>query len=199
MKHAYHHKDLRKALIGEAMVMLSESGIAALTLRELARRLGVTHTAPYAHYADKAALLADVANAGFALLADALESAKASNSDPRSALEAMSLAYVRFARGRPHLYRLMFVAEDLADDPNCKLSPESTRAFSALAGTVAALGPPANIDPRDLAVAAWAQVHGIAMLEIDRRMSMKTARSGEDIVAIANDVFVRGLRRVGSA
>jgi AcrR family transcriptional regulator len=196
VKQTYHHKDLRKALIDEAIEMLSESGLASLTLRELARRLGVTHTAPYAHYADKTALLEDVAEAGFSQLADALESAKAPNPDPADALVAMSSAYIRFARERPHLYRLMFAAEELAGNPHCRMSPEGARGFAALSDTVAALRLPSNVDASDLAFAAWAQVHGIAMLEIDHRAT-KTERSGEEIAAIAIRITIGGLRGVG--
>ena len=65
VKQAYHHKDLRNALIDEALAILAQSGPNAITLRELARRLGVTHTAPYAHFADKKTLLEAVADEGF--------------------------------------------------------------------------------------------------------------------------------------
>jgi AcrR family transcriptional regulator len=193
MKQAYHHKDLRNALIDEAIRMLSDSGISTLTLRELARRLGVTHTAPYAHFADKTALLEGIAEAGFAQLADILESEKAEAPNPRHAMTKMSLAYVRFAREQPHLYRLMFAAEELADDPECEMSPEGARAFAAVAETIAQLAPAraANVD--ELAVAAWALVHGVAMLEIDRRMHGHAAHRGEEIVEIATEIFVRGL------
>jgi AcrR family transcriptional regulator len=193
MKQAYHHKDLRNALITEATRMLSESGIAALTLRELARRLGVTHSAPYAHFADKTALLDGIANAGFTQLAGVLEAEKAAAPNPRQAISAMSLAYVRFAREQPNLYRLMFAAEELQEDPEGEMSPEGARAFAAVAGAIAELSPDRASNARVLAVAAWALVHGVAMLEIDHRMHGETKSGGDDIVEVAVETFVRGL------
>ena len=192
LKAAYHHKDLRNALIDEVIAMLDERGYADLTLRELARRLGVTHTAPYAHFADKRELLVAVADAGFALLADLLEAGRAAEPDPVRALEVNGLAYIRFAREHANLYRLMFADPEIADDPECELSPAGERAFGALAELIATLGTPEPL-VRDTAVAVWAFVHGVAMLEIDRRINGKTMRSGDEIFKLGSQAFIRGL------
>jgi len=192
IKATYHHKDLRNALIDEVMTMLDERGYADLTLRELARRLGVTHTAPYAHFADKRELLVAVADAGFARLADLLEAGRAAEPDPVRALEVNGLAYIRFAREHANLYRLMFADPEIADDPECELSPAGERAFSALADLIATLGTPEPL-VRDTAVSIWAFVHGIAMLEIDRRINGKTMRSGDEIFKLGSQAFIRGL------
>src|SRR5579859_6947084 len=98
VKQAYHHKDLRNALVDEAIAVLAEDGSGSLTLRELARRLGVTHTAPYAHFTDKKALLEVVADAGFERLAERIRSARNGAFDPAAAMEAMGSAYIDFAR-----------------------------------------------------------------------------------------------------
>ena len=193
MKAAYHHADLRNALIDEAISVLSESGISGLTLRELARRIGVTHTAPYAHFADKRALLEGVAEVGFARLAETLARAKARGASPEDALITMGVAYVEFAREQPALYRLMFVAPEL-DVDDCEMSPEGEHAFSVLVDAISALGPSLSAPPEDLAVTTWALVHGIAMLEIDGRTKAKTAHTAAELITLATHVLMRGLR-----
>ena len=195
LKQAYHHKDLRNALIDEAIALLAQEGTSGVTLRELSRRLGVTHTAAYAHFADKKALLLDVADVGFARLADTLAAQRASKSDPIEALSAMSFGYISFARENPHLYRLMFADPEIADDPDCEMSPEGDRAFGTLAEAIAATGIPPGTDVRDLAVGFWSLAHGVAMLDIDRRISGKTMKSAQDVISLAQSLLIKGLRR----
>ena len=193
MKQAYHHKDLRNALIDEALSVLASGGSGEITLRELSRRLGVTHTAPYAHFADKLALLEAVANVGFERLAALLEGA-ASEDDPVKALSAMGSAYLGFAQENPNLYRLMFADPELADDPHCELGPAGERAFGALMHGLQRIGVPAGTDPRDLSAAVWSLVHGAVMLELDRRMNGKTMRSAEEVLRLGIFLVLRGLR-----
>ena len=194
VKHAYHHKDLRNALVEEAIAVLQEAGSGNVTLRDLARRLGVTHAAPYAHFADKKALLEAVCEVGFGRLADVLVHTRELFPDPDAALEALGLAYIRFARDNANLYRTMFADAELLNDPECTMSPEGQRAFGQLADIVAAMGPPPEMDVRNLSVAIWAQVHGLAMLEIDQRIDMKTLASAEDVLRLFTAVMIRGMR-----
>ena len=102
---AYHHGALKTALLDAADALLDEGGAGAVSLREAARRAGVSATAPYRHFADKEALLAALATRGFEQFGAALEDAARDESDP---LAAMGLAYVRFALARPGRFRLMF-------------------------------------------------------------------------------------------
>jgi AcrR family transcriptional regulator len=193
VKQAYHHKDLRNALIDEALSVLASEGSAALTLRELGRRLGVTHTAPYAHFADKRALLHAVSDAGFERLGFRLERAE-TTPEPVAALEAMGQLYIAFARENANLYRLMFTDSELADDPECELSVEGARAFAALMRVLERIGPPAGIDLRDLSATVWSMVHGIAMLEIDQRINEKTLRSAEEVLRLGVGLLLAGMR-----
>jgi AcrR family transcriptional regulator len=193
VKQAYHHKDLRNALVDEALAILAVGGPGDITLRELARRLGVTHTAPYAHFSDKRALLHAVSDAGFERLARLLERCEL-QPDPAHAIAAMGREYLRFARENANLYRLMFADPELADDPECELSPGGAAAFSALMRAVERIGPPAGVDVRDLSAAIWALVHGIAMLEIDRRINGKTMQSAEDVLALGSGLLLAGMR-----
>src|SRR5215213_1549384 len=108
----YHHGDLRRALIDTALAMVTDEGAWNFTLREVARRAGVSHAAPYNHFEDKSALLAEVAALGYQSLREAMESA--AGEQPRSArqpLARVGAAYVRFGVEQPAHYRLMFGAE----------------------------------------------------------------------------------------
>src|SRR6516225_10440444 len=104
----YHHRHLRQALIRSALEILSEAGVAGLSLRAAARRARVSAMAPYRHFADKEALLAAVAEHGFRELAARLTAAAATAVDPRAGLAALGVAYVLFACDQPSLLKLMF-------------------------------------------------------------------------------------------
>src|SRR5262245_17606369 len=107
-KKAYHHGDLRRALVDAATRIIEDEGPAGLTLREAARLAGVSVAAPYRHFADKDALLAAVVATGFLGLAEALQKARARAKNPEAALEAVGAAYLRFAEANAPVYRLMF-------------------------------------------------------------------------------------------
>src|SRR5690242_9953019 len=113
----YHHGDLRRQLIAVGEEVLAERGIAALSLREVARRLGVSHNAPFKHFASREALLAAIAEEGFGDLTARLAGAMAVD-DPRQAMTGRALAYVTFALERPAVFRLMFGGQvDAAQHP----------------------------------------------------------------------------------
>jgi AcrR family transcriptional regulator len=166
----YHHGDLRRALIETAMGMLHEDKGWQFTLREVARRAGVSHGAPYKHFPDKAALLAEMALLGFDRLRAATMAAKPRR--PKSLRDeffAMAGAYVRFGASNPALYRLMFGA-DAGKAADVHLNERALAAF----GVVIELlrrgqteGVLRKRDVRGQAAACWAQMHGITMLMID--------------------------------
>jgi AcrR family transcriptional regulator len=145
----YHHGDLRRALLDAALEVLSAEGAAALTLREVARRAGVTHAAPYRHFTDKQALLATVAEEGFRMLAAEMTRGAAPHaSDPRRALEAIGAAYVRFATSQRAHFQVMFgkdidwTREECGLEETADLRREDVRVAGAGAerGTEAPLG-----------------------------------------------------------
>jgi AcrR family transcriptional regulator len=110
-KSAYHHGDLRTALIRSAAALVNDRGLAGVSLREVARRAGVSHAAPYHHFSSKESLLAALAAEGFADLDAALARAESrAGADPRARLEALGVAYVRFALAKPEMFRAMFRA-----------------------------------------------------------------------------------------
>src|SRR5688572_5804005 len=149
---AYHHGDLRAALLRAAGELLEKQGIAALSLREAARSAGVSHNAPYRHFPDREALLAALAAEGFRLLADS----QAAGGRERG------LAYVRFALAHPQRFRLMFGGVlPIGDYP--ELREQGRRAYQQLEEAFKDLGE----DARLAAAAAWSLVHGLANLILD--------------------------------
>lgn len=149
---AYHHGRLRETLIDEAAAAIDEHGIDALSLRELARRAGVSHAAPAHHFGDRSGLLTAIAADGFERLADALGAAG------DDFVEA-GVAYVRFANAEPGRFAVMFRTELLKPDDSA-LEAARDRAGGILAsGAVGALG-----GARADRLAAWSIVHGFATL-----------------------------------
>ncbi len=162
----YHHGDLRAALLREAGRVLATSGPEALSLRELARALGVSHNAPYKHFATRDALLAALATEGFReLTADGHEAA--ANAPPDEVMRARALAYIRFALRRPAIFKLMF-SRDVSGRANAELGDAARTGFFALRQALTGGG--TDRAANDAALAAWAFVHGIAHLLIDSQI-----------------------------
>lgn len=168
----YHHGDLRRALLDAALRVIEEEGLAAMTTRALARRLGVSHAAPAHHFQDREALLVELATEGFRAFADDLEAAAAAAPpDPQARLGTIARAYVRFAIEHPAYVRVMFggsLRDELERPP--ALDRESERAYRVLIDTAAAAAAGAGApggSVHDLAFGSWSLVHGMATLWID--------------------------------
>ncbi|WP_091348368.1 TetR/AcrR family transcriptional regulator [Micromonospora rhizosphaerae] len=167
----YHHGDLRRALLGAAVEAIGESGPTALSLRDLARRAGVSHAAPAHHFGDKAGLLTALAVEGFDLLADALGRAG-------DDLLEIGVAYVRFAVDHQAHFEVMFRPELYrADDP--QVVAARTRAGEALRGGLSALPARSAAEPDRDALAAWSIVHGFATLWLAGALPAGTGRDPE--------------------
>src|SRR5687768_2506171 len=132
----YHHGDLRRALLEEALRTIQAHGVEHLTLRTVGDRLGVSRTALYRHFSDKQALLAAVGREGFRTLREALTEAWEQNGRGRAGFEAMGRAYVHFAVTHPSHYRVMFgrFVESCAKD--AEFTEQATAAFQALVNAV---------------------------------------------------------------
>ena len=171
-KAGYHHGDLRRALIDAALEVIERDGPAALTLRDLAPKLGVTHAAPYRHFRDKHSLLSAVAEEGFRHLRDAMLAAcDEAGPDPEARLLATGVAYVRFATSHRGHFAVMFshVSAPPPDVPD--LPREAAGAFAVLLDAVVAAQRAEMLrrgDPLQLARACWAMVHGLATLLVER-------------------------------
>ncbi len=166
----YHHGDLRRTVIETAMGMLQEDKGWQFTLREVARRAGVSQAAPYKHFPDKAALLSEMALIGFDRLHEALARVKPRR--PKSLRDeffAVAQTYVRFGTSNPALYRLMF-SGNAGSAADVHLSERALAAFGVLIELLErgqADGVLRKRDVRGQAAACWAQMHGITMLSID--------------------------------
>lgn len=162
---SYHHGNLRAALIESATAMIEDGGGEGISLREVAARTGVSQTAPYRHFADKTALLSAVAVSGFQAFAECLDQAIASADEPAERLAAMGRAYVEFAMTRTGMFRLMFLSDLLPNSQDPELGSVAMGTFQRLARVVSACRGDTDSVPRDAtAVAAWALIHGLAML-----------------------------------
>ena len=171
--------------------VLAERGIAALSLREVARRLGVSHNAPFKHFASREALLAAMAEQGFEDLAARL--AGAMTGAPREAMTGRALAYVTFALERPAVFRLMFGGQvDPAHHP--ALAERAESSLRGITRHIAGAYGEAALDEATLS--AWAFVHGLANLLLDGQISegMRKGRSNEELAKAVIAAMATGLR-----
>jgi AcrR family transcriptional regulator len=176
----YHHGDLRRALLHEALRTIQSQGVEGLTLRAVGKTLGVSRTALYRHFADKSALLQAVAGEGFRTLRLELLDAWETGGRGREGFEAMGVAYVRFALAHPSHYRVMFGGFVDSDAADPELMVEASGAFKALVDALVALqqaGLARRDEPLQLARFIWAVVHGIASLAIDGQLRASRAET----------------------
>ena len=191
----YHHGDLRRALVEAALALVTEEQDWAFSLREVARRAGVSHAAPYNHFADKRDLLAAVASMGFAELGQRIEKAIAGIGDPQTALVKSGQAYIGFAVENPAHYRLMF-SSALVTQPDGR--PKAVVAAGAqtraiLAGilrrgaTMGIFDTTLRTDEElwSAVLTAWSAIHGLTMLTIDGIADTPEVQPRMDVPAIS--------------
>jgi AcrR family transcriptional regulator len=177
---SYHHGDLRSACVRAARELFEEDGSAGLSLRAVARRAGVSPSAPYRHFADRDALVSAVAAVGYRELAEGLAAAHPSPSTSDD-LAAVAVAYVQFALEHPALFRVMFVEPC---DPSSDERVVATAAISVYVGNIVRHAFP-GADPDALATAVWALVHGLAFLHLDGKLDSSTPDAVADRVRAA--------------
>jgi len=193
----YHHGHLHEALLQAAIRLIAEVGPAGFTLREVARRAGVSHNAPYRHFPDREDLLAAVAAQGFRELNEAMLEAVTHHRSSVGRLKGAGLAYVEFALRRPEHFTVMF---DAAVSQH--RTPDSTEAAEQAFGTLLTLVKSCHdenrlpsVDVRQLALLAWSMVHGIAKLATAKRLPYE---STADVLKFAEFVIDRSLPVRGS-
>lgn len=174
---AYHHGDLRSALLAAAWEIVDRQGTEALTTRALAARVGVSHAAPAHHFADKSALLLALAAEATNRLAAAV-SAAAKEARGKERLRAAAVAYTKFALAHPSTFRLLAAHPAKAD---AALAEASGRLFAAVAE--AAGGSAAAVDGKTFA--AWASLHGAACLALDSFVRKDLPKSGQEKAILA--------------
>lgn len=193
---AYHHGNLREALVAEAAEMIAEGGAASVTMRAIGHRLGVSRTAPYRHFGDKDALLAAVAASGFDRLRERLETIDADA--PRASIErfrSMGEEYVRFALENPAHYRLMYGKEALAREDLPELRAAANALYEHLVDVIQAYQRSGRIkrqDARAQAYVAWSTVHGLASLVIDGQI--QATDDIDELIRQAGRTVLDGMR-----
>lgn len=190
----YHHGDLRRTIVYAAVELLKETQSTDFSLRELARRAGVSHNAPYKHFAEKRELLAAVSAAGFDTLAKRMGKAGTGLTEPSARLSAMVRAYIRHGVENPALYRLMFggyLGDSVEGRPAVeRTAAEKTRMLIVSAIVDGALGEPVlNVARNERKIAGtlltyWSVLHGLTLLLADGLVGPKSKceELGESIV-----------------
>ena len=182
----YHHGDLEPALVAAARTILEKEGIEALSLRAVARAVGVSPAAPYHHFADKDALLAAVATEGFRDLTAAMEQRMTRETEPTRRFLGTGAGYVAFATANPALFRLMFGGSGQHFSAHAGLATAGIAAYDVLSRAAAEAASAAGRDPETLPMTmltAWSLVHGLAMLVLDAEIAPQAygARDPEEL------------------
>jgi AcrR family transcriptional regulator len=171
--------DLRRRLLDASATLIAAEGLGALSMREVSRRAGVSHQAPYHHFSDREAVLAALAEEGFAALADAMHGASASIADPRARLDAACVAYVRWALEHPAHYAVMFRPELVDLDRFATLQAQGARVWDLLVdlliGGISA-GWLGIGEAEVTAMWVWSSLHGAAQLVVDGPLPPKGSR-----------------------
>lgn len=160
----YHHGDLRRALLDVALVAVAEQGPAALSLREIARRAGVSHAAPTHHFRNKAGLLTAIAAEGWDLLSDALADAQRD-----AGFGGQGVAYVVFATTHPAHFAVMRTPDLLHGDDPALVAARERAGVQLHEGATDGAGP----DDRARRLAAWSLVHGLASLLLEGNIRLE--------------------------
>jgi AcrR family transcriptional regulator len=179
VRRAYHHGDLKNALLNTALAQIAAHGARALSLREVAHATGVSHASTYRHFPNKESVLATIAEQGFRRLTDAMRAAARQHSGaPLAMLQATGVAYVDFGVSCPHHLQVMFGDMIANHDDYPTLLQASKEAYELLVSVVRE-GQQAGCicaqSERIVALAAWSQVHGLALLIASGRIRSEGA------------------------
>jgi AcrR family transcriptional regulator len=193
----YHHENLRQTLLQAAVALICEVGPRDFTLREVARRAGVSHNAPYRHFPAKDDLLVAVATEGFDRLTSLMQKSSARGKNALERLQLCGRGYVYFALHWPHHFLVMFDLPKTSHE-RCNDEPVGKNAFDVLMGCIMAAQQSGDLpagDPLPQAWTAWSLVHGIAKLAVSGNLPL-SHRATLDFTRRATDVLSRGLMNV---
>lgn len=186
-KETYHHGNLRKALMASAMRCVESQGVENLSLRALAREVGVSQAAPYRHFEDKIALMSALASEGFHRLANDMRAAMGDiESDPVGAFQRGGQAYVRFAQQHPQIYRLMYSmrAEEFDDEEMVSCHDEAFTLLERTLDVGLESGAFKPLNKEAIVLASWSLVHGYAQLVIDGIVQLDSETAEQQFQAL---------------
>ena len=193
----YHHGDLKNALIKAGVEILAKEGVDGLSLRKVAQKAGVSHSAPYSHFPDKQSLIAAISTEGFNQLYSELQAvAEQYKDNPKRQLVDGVQAYVQFAMNNVDTFKIMFsgILEKEKEYPS--FVEVSRKTFELVVGIVRACqdaGVLRSTSPEMMAIAVWGQVHGIVSLALEGQIShtILDSHTVQDIVSFAiNQMFI---------
>jgi AcrR family transcriptional regulator len=188
----YHHGNLPAALLDAAAALVQERGVAGTSLREVARRAGVSHSAPAHHFGDKAGLLTAVAREGFRRFLAALTEADEAFADrPGKRFVEVGVAYVRFAVENPAYFAVMW-RSDVQDPNDAAVAEFAAPAFEILRRNVADLqagGWRSDDETLTVAVGCWSIAHGLATLWLEGALASQSPLAGSEIEPLARQII----------
>ena len=188
-RNTYHHGDLRQAIIQSALEILDAEGVEAVSIRAVARRAGVSHSAPANHFRDRRALLTAVAAQLFRALNESVERKMArSPSSTRKRVQGLIRTLIDLGLGQPNRYRLLW-RRDLLDDNSDELQTEMDSFYNRLIDELQSTGAELRFDRDTYAVALWSMVHGYVSLRLDgnleSRIDLRASKKREDAIVEA--------------
>lgn len=193
---SYHHGNLRQALLDTALAELQHCSIEKLSMRAVAKQVGVSQTAAYRHFSDKQGLLAALAEEGFNELFATCSAQLRPEQTARQAMQASGLAYIRFAAANPQRYKLMFGNSLPERQRHPDLEDSGCRAFGMIVSLIergVSQGDFVEGDIQQSARAAWAMVHGLSSLVIDNFIKADSLQELEQQLQLSLEVIARGL------
>jgi AcrR family transcriptional regulator len=191
--------DLRTEVLKASLALIQEGGLDRLSMREVARKAGVSHQAPYHYFVDREAILAAIAGEGFSKLGQSLIRAAAqAGAEPVKAVESMGRAYVEFALRHPAYFQAMFRADAVPLDRYPDARKREDEAFGKLVEGIgqAFANEPAEVRRR-IAIACWAMVHGLATLILEGSLARKVGIPKARQRQVANEVIETFMSLVG--
>ena len=188
--------DLRQKVLQASLALIEEGGLDRLSMREVARKSGVSHQAPYYYFGDREAILAAIAGEGFSKLGRAVDRAR---SDPAKALEAIGRAYVGFALRHPAYFQAMFRADAVPLDRYPDVRKLEDEAFGKLVEEIGKAFPDQSSAARlTISIACWAMVHGLATLiregTLARTVGIPRARQrqvADEVIGTFTSLFIK--------
>jgi len=188
---SYHHGDLKNALIKAGVRILAKEGVSGLSLRKVAKQAGVSHAAPYSHFADKQALIAAISTEGFKQLYKQIASVREAHQDPSTLLLETARAYIQFAMNEPDRFKLMFSSVIEKEKEYPEFVAASQENFQQLVSVVETCQQAGLLKPGPsdlMAISVWSAVHGMIMLILEGQVS-HTVLDKHDIEDILKNTF----------